>query len=80
MKYEASDTVKLQKDLNDSEQKCATQEDKLKEAKSKLKKQSQSYNIMLENNKSQNVRQNWKNTKNLTQSISKRDKKSEFRK
>ena len=48
MKYEASDTVKLQKDLNDSEQKCATQEDKLKEAKSKLKKQSQSYNIMLE--------------------------------
>ena len=48
MKYEASDTVKFQKDLNDSEQKCATQEDKLKEAKSKLKKQSQSYNIMLE--------------------------------
>ena len=48
MKYEASDTVKLHKDLNDSEQKCATQEDKLKEAKSKLKKQSQSYNIMLE--------------------------------
>ena len=52
MKYEASDTVKLQKDLNDSEQKCATQEDKLKEAKSK------------NNNKSQNVRQNRKNTKN----------------
>ena len=48
MKSEASDTVKLQKDPVDSQEKCATQEDKLKEAKSKLKKRSKSYNKMLE--------------------------------
>ena len=47
-KSEASDTVKLQKDLNDYQQKCATQEGKLKEAKSKLKYCSKSYNKMLE--------------------------------
>ena len=48
LKSEASDTVKLQKDLNDYQQKCATQEGKLKETKSKLKYCSKSYNKMLE--------------------------------
>ena len=48
LKSEASDTVKLQKDLNDYQQKCATQEDSLKEAKSKLKNRSKSYSKMLE--------------------------------
>ena len=48
MKSEASDTVELQKDLNDYQQKCATQEDNLKEAKSKLKNRSKSYSKMLE--------------------------------
>ena len=48
MKSEASDAVKSQKNLNDSHEKCATQEDKLKAPKPKLKKRSKSYNKMLE--------------------------------
>ena len=48
LKSEASDAVKSQKNLNDSQEKCATQEDKLKAAKPKLKKRSKSYNKMLE--------------------------------
>ena len=37
MKSEATYTANLHKSLNDSQQKCVKQEDKLKEAKSKLR-------------------------------------------
>ena len=47
LKSEASDTVKLRNNLNDYQQKCATDEEKLKEVKSKLKNQSKLYNKML---------------------------------
>ena len=48
LKSEATDTADLQKNLSEYQQKCAMQEDKLKEAKSKLRNQSKSFNKMLE--------------------------------
>lgn len=37
LKPETADIVHLQKNLNDCQQKCATQEDQVKEGKSKLR-------------------------------------------
>ena len=37
LKSEETDTAHLQKNLSECQQKCATQKDKLKEAKSKLR-------------------------------------------
>ena len=48
MKSEAIDTANLRKNLSECQQKCATQEDKLTEAKSKLRNRSKSFNKMLE--------------------------------
>ena len=48
LKSEATDTADLQKNLSEYQQKCAMQEDKLKEAKSKLRNRSKSFNKMLE--------------------------------
>ena len=39
---------KLKTNLGECQQKCTTQENKLKEAKSKLRNRSKSFNIMLE--------------------------------
>ena len=47
LKSKATDTANLLKNLSESQQKCATQEDKLKEAKSKLINQSKSFKKML---------------------------------
>ena len=48
MKSEATYTANLQKNLSDCQQNWATQEDKLKERKSKLWNWSKSYNKTLE--------------------------------
>ena len=48
MKSEATDTANLQKTLSQCQQKCETQEDKLQEAKSKLRNRSKSFNKTLE--------------------------------
>ena len=61
LKSEATDTANLQKNLSGCQQKCASQQDKLKEAKYKLRNRSKSVNKMLEKLDSQNLRQNMKN-------------------
>lgn len=43
MKPETADIVHLQKNLNDCQQKCATQEDQVKEGKSKLRNGSKPF-------------------------------------
>ena len=48
MKSEATDIANLQKNSSECQQKCATQEDKLKEAKSKLRNRSKPFNKILE--------------------------------
>ena len=48
LKSEATDTANLQKNLSECKQQCATQQDKSKEVKSKLRNRSKSFNKMLE--------------------------------
>lgn len=43
LKPETADIVHLQKNLNDCQQKCSTQEDQVKEGKSKLRNWSKSF-------------------------------------
>ena len=48
MKSEATDTADLHKNVSECQQKSATHEDKFKEAKSKLRNWSKSFNKMVE--------------------------------